>query len=210
MVIAGHLIKDFPELYPMFAEKEFTYNNIRQINRNPLLYKSIGADGLKTGKTDAGGYGLVASAVQGNQRLIMVVNGLGTIGERARESESLLLWGFRNFRTLQLFKAHEVVDRIPLWLGRKPMVDITVPYNVNYTLPREQLRHLKVEVRYLAPVPTPVKAGQAVGHLIISAPKLKTVTFPLLIAEDVEQADFFTRIRAAAHYLFWGHNDERV
>ena len=209
-IIADHLIKDFPDFYPLFKEKEFTYNNIRQMNRNPLLYKNIGADGLKTGKTEAAGHGLVASAVRGPQRLIMVVNGLETMNERAQESEALILWGFHNFLGLKLFKAGEVVLRAPMWLGEKPDIEMKATKDVYFTLPRNDLRNLKVEVRFLTPVPAPLKAGQAIGMLVVQCPGIKTLQVPLVAAQSISQANFLSRIRAAVHYLIWGYNNEKA
>lgn len=209
-IIADRLIKDFPEFYPMFKETEFTYNKIRQMNRNPLLLRDIGVDGLKTGKTDDGGYGLVASAVRGHQRLIMVVNGLDTMKDRAQESEALILWGFRNFAALQLFKAGESVINAPVWLGKSPTIEMAAAKDVYYTIPRSRMRDLKVEVRYPTPVPTPIKAGQVIGTLIVQCPETPQLELPLMAVQDVDQADFFTRIRAAVHYLIWGHNNEKA
>lgn len=209
-IIAARLIKDFPGFYPLFKEKEFTYNNIRQMNRNPLLYKDIGVDGLKTGKTDAGGYGLVASAVRGHQRLIMVVNGLETMNERSQESEALISWGFRNFIGLRLFKKNEIVIYAPVWLGTNAEIGMVATKDVNFTLPRSRLRDLKVEVNYLTPIPAPIKAGQVVGKLRVQCPEIAPLEIPLIATQNVSQANFFTRIRAAIYYLIWGHNSEKA
>ncbi|NIS30629.1 MAG: D-alanyl-D-alanine carboxypeptidase, partial [Actinobacteria bacterium] len=107
----------FPEYYHLFAETEFTYNDIRQQNRNPLLYRNIRADGLKTGHTEASGYGLVASAERNDRRLVLVVNGLDSAKARAQEGERLIDWGFRAFGTYELFAAGDIVDEAPVWLG---------------------------------------------------------------------------------------------
>ena len=115
--LSRRIIVDFPEYYPMFAEKTFTYNGIKQGNRNPLLYRYDGADGLKTGYTQASGHGLAASAKRGEQRLVLVVNGINGVDVRARESERLLSYGFRAFKTYVLFRAGQVVDNFEVWLG---------------------------------------------------------------------------------------------
>jgi D-alanyl-D-alanine carboxypeptidase (penicillin-binding protein 5/6) len=209
-LIAGRLIKDFPDFYPLFKEKEFAYNNIRQMNRNPLLYKDIGVDGLKTGKTEVGGYGLVASAVRGHQRLIMVVNGLETMKDRSQESEALISWGFRNFLSLKLFKAGEAVLRAPVWLGTSAEIAMTTSKDIYFTLPKSRLRDLKVEVNYLTPVPTPIKVGQVIGTLRVQCPKIAPLEIPLIATQEVLQANFLTRIRAAIYYLVWGHNNEKA
>ncbi|MBL0942238.1 MAG: D-alanyl-D-alanine carboxypeptidase, partial [Alphaproteobacteria bacterium] len=165
---------------------------------------------LKTGKTEVGGYGLVASAVRGHQRLIMVVNGLETMNERSKESEALISWGFRNFIGLNLFKKKEIVTHAPVWLGTRAEVGMMIPQDVYFTLPKSRLRDLKVEVKYITPIPAPLKAGQVVGTLRIQCPEIAPLEIPLIATQEVLQANFFTRIRAAIYFLIWGHNNEKA
>ncbi|MBD0275106.1 MAG: D-alanyl-D-alanine carboxypeptidase, partial [Acetobacteraceae bacterium] len=134
--LSRHLLTDFPEFYPLFSEVEFTYNNIKQGNRNPLLYKNMGVDGLKTGHTEEAGYGLSASAMRNGRRLILVVHGLAGVNERSQESERLLEWGFREFDNMTIAKAGEPIETAPVWLGAAPTVPLTVAADVKVTLPR--------------------------------------------------------------------------
>lgn len=209
-IISQKLIKNFPDFYKTyFSQKEFTYNNIRQENRNPLLYKDMGVDGLKTGATNMGGFGLVASGIQDGQRLILVVNGLKTIGERARESEALLKWGFRNFATKRLFAAGEEVARASVWLGNKPDIPLIIDRDLLITVPRSQLKELKVEAVYQEPVDIS-KIGQVVGKVTVTLPNQPTIEVPLKAVGDVSPAGFFERMRAAVYYLIWGYNEQPV
>lgn len=210
-ILSDQLIKNFPDYYKTyFAETDYTYNNIHQMNRNPLLYRKIGADGLKTGQTVAGGFGLVASAVQKGMRLILVVNGLKTKGERARESESLMLWGFRQFLSPQIYSAGEEVVRAHLWLGNEPDVGLVADKDLCVTVPRVQAKDLKVEVHFNEPLAAPVHNGDVVGKVVVTCPDGETKEVALKVARSVGKAGFFNRISAALYYLFWGHNQKQV
>jgi D-alanyl-D-alanine carboxypeptidase (penicillin-binding protein 5/6) len=203
-VLAHHVIHDFPQYYKIFSQIDFTYNGIKQGNRNPLLYKNFNADGLKTGHTDAGGYGLTASGTRGDRRLILVVNGLSSINERAHESERLMDWGFREFDNYALFKAGEKIDEADVWLGAQPKVPLLLEHNLVLTLAKAARRDLKVKVVYDGPVPAPVHQGQPLGHLEVTAPGLETMQVPLVAAADVARLNFTGRIAAAFSYLVWG------
>jgi len=203
-VLAIRLIDDFPEFYAMFKETEFVYNDIKQGNRNPLLYKSVGADGLKTGHTEAAGYGLTASAVQDGRRLVLVVNGLGGVNQRSQESERLLAWGFREFENLRLFKAGETVETAEVWLGRQPGVAMMLERPLTLTLPRAGRDGLKVVANYKTPVAAPVEKGQQVGTLRVEAAGMAPVERPLLAAEAVPRMGFFRRIGAVLSHLVFG------
>ncbi|MEN8237196.1 MAG: D-alanyl-D-alanine carboxypeptidase family protein [Pseudomonadota bacterium] len=210
-ILSDRLIKDFPDYYQTyFAETEYTYNKIRQMNRNPLLYRNIGADGLKTGQTSVGGFGLVASAVQKGMRLILVINGLKTKGERARESESLMLWGFRNFLTPHIYAAGEEVVRANLWLGNEPDVGLVAEKDLYVTVPRVQAKNLKVEVHFNEPITAPVRGGDVVGKVVVTCPDGEVKEVDLKIDHSVGKAGFSERIRAALYYLFWGHNQKQT
>ncbi len=204
--LARELIERFPEYYPVFSERSFTYNDIKQGNRNPLLYKFPGADGLKTGHTQDSGYGLTASAKVGDRRLILVVNGLNSNKERSEESERLLNWGFSEFTNVTLFKKGEKVDSAEVWLGDKPKVDMMAADTLKFTLPRAARREMKVSVVMDQPIPAPVLAGTRIGTIKISAPGMDPVEKPLVAAETVDRLGLFGRITAAAKYLFWGYS----
>ncbi len=205
--IAEKLMTKFPDLYHYFSEPEFTYYGIRQENRNPLIKRGMGIDGLKTGSTDAGGYGMVASGVQDGQRLILVINGLKTAGERAWEAEMLMSWGFRNFATPTLFKKGEEVVKTNVWLGDKPQVGLTVDKDVQVTLSRAQMKQMKVEAVYDEPIDVS-RIGQIVGKVTITIPDRQPIEAPLRAMGDVKSAGFFNRLHAALYYLFWGHNEQ--
>lgn len=205
-VLARELIKRFPEYYPVFSEKTFTYNDIKQGNRNPLLYKFPGADGLKTGHTQESGFGLTASAKVGERRLVLVINGLASNKERSEESERLLNWGFSEFTNVTLFKKGEKVDSVEVWLGDKPKVDMVAAESLSFTMPRAARRDMKVSVVMDQPIPAPVQAGARIGTLKVSAPGMDPVEKPLVAAETVDRLGLLGRITAAAKYLFWGYS----
>ena len=203
-MLSRRLIEDFPQYYPLFAETEFTYAEIRQGNRNPLLYKNLGVDGLKTGHTEASGYGLAASALRKGRRLILVVNGLESTRERSRESERLLDWGFREFSNYALFKPGETVTEAEVWLGETGTVPLVVPTDVKLTLGRRARRDLKATVRYTGPVAAPIIEGRQIAVMEITAPDTETVTVPLLAGASVSRLGFFGRLGAAVNYLVLG------
>lgn len=203
-LLAQHLIEDFPEYYHYYSIREFTYHNIKQGNRNPLLYRNIGADGLKTGHTEAAGYGLTASAVREGRRLILVVNGLPSMQARADESARLIDWGFREFETYALFKAGDVIDSTETWLGASDTVPVTVAKDLKITLARTDRPGMKVTLVTDGPVPAPVRKGDRVGHLVISGPGFPRKEVPVVAAQDVERLGVLGRVFAAAKYLVFG------
>lgn len=204
--LSRELITRFPTFYEVFSEKQFTHNGIKQGNRNPLLYRFPGADGLKTGHTDESGYGLVGSAKVNDRRLILVINGLGTNKERSEESERLLNWGFSEFTNVTLFKRGETVDSAEVWLGAKTSVTLQASEDMTFTLPRAARRDMKVSVVVDQPVAAPIKVGQKVATLKVSAPGMDPIERPLLAAESIDRLGFTGRIVAAAKYLFWGYS----
>ncbi|OFX09253.1 MAG: D-alanyl-D-alanine carboxypeptidase [Alphaproteobacteria bacterium RIFOXYD12_FULL_60_8] len=204
-LLAGHLVRDFPEYYPLFKERSYIFNGILQENRNPLLDKpGLGADGMKTGHTDIGGYGIVASATNDNRRLVLVVNGLGSDKARAMESESLLQWGFREYDNYSLFSSGETVTEAPVWLGDKGLLPLVVKEDVLLTLPRRVRRDMVVKVVYEGPIPAPVQENTQVATLIIEGPGIETRTFPLVAGESVNRLSFVGRLGAAVRHILWG------
>ena len=202
--LAFRLITDFPQYYPIFAETSFTYNEIRQSNRNPLLYDFPGADGLKTGHTDASGYGLAASAVRNGRRLILVLNGLESVQDRAREAERLLDWGFREFANYTLFTEGEVVDNAEVWLGAQPTVPLVIQQDLILTLSRTARRNMTVKTVYQGPIPARIESGTELAKLVIEAPDTPSVELPLIAGADVDRLGVFGRLRAAVGFLVWG------
>lgn len=202
--LAKLVIGTFPEHYKIYSEPSFAHNGIKQDNRNPLLGKRSGADGLKTGHTEAAGYGLTASAKRGDRRLILVVNGLRTMAERAQESERLMEIGFREFDNYKLVKSGVTVDQADVWLGQAAKVPLMTAGDVTATIPRRLLPRLKATAVYNNPIPAPLVKGAQVGRLVIGAPEMDSFEVPLVAGADIDRLDFFGRIAAAARYLVWG------
>ena len=201
----AHLtVQRFPEYYHYYLEKTFVYNGIKQSNRNPLIYKNMGADGLKTGHTEESGYGLTASAVRDERRLVLVVNGLASKKMRSSESERLLEWGFREFDNYTLFKAGDVVTDANVWLGKAATVPLVIENDLTLTLPKKARRDMKVKVVFEGPVPAPIKPGQRLGSLVITAPELEALEIPLMAGAGVEQLGLMGRLGAALNYILFG------
>jgi D-alanyl-D-alanine carboxypeptidase (penicillin-binding protein 5/6) len=204
--LAGIIISEYPEYYTIFREPEFEFGGILQYARNPLLRRNVGADGLKTGHTDDAGYGLTASATRDGRRLVLVVAGLETPGQRARESERLLEHGFRDFKAYELFAAGQTVDSAAVWLGDQETVPLVTDQRVVLTLTPEARRALEVKVVYDAPVPAPVALGTTLAELEISAPGMEPRRVPLLAGEEIQAAGLLGRMSGALGYLIWGRS----
>jgi D-alanyl-D-alanine carboxypeptidase (penicillin-binding protein 5/6) len=186
VLLASHVIRTYPEYYKYFAEKEFTWNKIRQTNRNPLLSMDIGADGLKTGNIDASGYGLVASAVQNDQRLILAAYGAQSAKERAAEAFKLFLWGFRTFESRLVFKAGEPVGTAAVYGGAASEVPLVASSDVRILVPRTGVERLAGRIVYSGPLVAPVEKGRAVGRLEVSRGASVILEVPLSTAAAVE------------------------
>jgi D-alanyl-D-alanine carboxypeptidase (penicillin-binding protein 5/6) len=202
--LSKRTIDDFPDYYHYYAEKNFTFSGIRQGNRNPLVYRNMGADGLKTGHTEAGGFGLAGSVIRDGRRLILVVNGLESAQSRANESQRLIEWGFREFANFALFRAGETVDEANVWLGTEAKVPLIVERDLVLTLPRRARRTAKVKLVYTAPVPAPISNGAEIAKLVITAPGLDDLVVPLKAGAAVRRLGFLGRISASVQYLLWG------
>ena len=203
-LLSRHIIQEFPDLYHYFSEKEFTYNNIKQGNRNPLLYSMKGADGLKTGHTEEAGFCLDASAVKGDRRLIEVMSGMSSNKERSDESERLMSWGFREFRNYKLFSKDQTVTKASVWYGARHSVDLTVGADVLKTVHGSQLENVKATAEFDEPVKAPIKAGQQIGVLKIEVPEQKTLEVPLVAANDVKKVGILGRFWANIKYFVFG------
>ncbi|RME64179.1 MAG: D-alanyl-D-alanine carboxypeptidase [Alphaproteobacteria bacterium] len=212
-ILARHTIADFPTLYAHYAETNYVIpaapafgrpHDIAQANRNPLLFTTRGADGLKTGHTADAGYGLTGSAVRDGRRLILVVNGLGSERERAMESSKLLEWGFRTFNNYTLFKAGEIVDEAETWLGRPGKLPLVIGEDLTVTLSRRGRANLAVTLVYEGPIGAPVAQGEEVAQLHITAPDMPTRIVPLHAGTSVAKIGGMARFRAALEYFLWG------
>jgi D-alanyl-D-alanine carboxypeptidase (penicillin-binding protein 5/6) len=202
--LARRIIQDFPEFYKYDSEKSFKYNNIDQENRNPLVQKGL-ADGLKTGHTDDGGYGLVASAIRGGRRVILVVNGLGTMHQRAEESERLLEWAFREFEDVTLFTAGDTVEQAPVWLGAEPTVPLVGGRELAVSMPRNWRSKARIAIEYQSPIQAPVVRGTTLGRLTVSGEGVPEMSVPLLAGADVPRLGLPGRALAVlSHYVTGG------
>jgi D-alanyl-D-alanine carboxypeptidase (penicillin-binding protein 5/6) len=182
--LAGRIIRDFPEYYHYDSEKSFAYNNITQENRNPLVQRGT-ADGLKTGHTEAGGYGLAASTLRGPRRVVLVLNGMDSMHQRAEEGERLMDWAFANFEDVTLFTAGDVVERVPVWLGTSPSVPLVGGRDLVMTMPRNWRQNASIKVNYDAPILAPVAKGTPLGKLTVAGQGVPGMQVPLLAGEDV-------------------------
>jgi D-alanyl-D-alanine carboxypeptidase (penicillin-binding protein 5/6) len=200
--LARHLIQTYPEFYRLYGEREFTFNKIRQLNRNPLLALNIGVDGLKTGFIKEAGYGLVASAVQNGLRLIVVVNGLKSAKERADEGKKLLEWGFHNFQSSLLFAEDQSIADAKVYGGASSSVPLVTQKPVRLMVPRAGRERIIARVVYTGPVPAPVQKDQKVGVLKVWRNDVLALEVPLQAGESVETGNLTRRAFDAATELF--------
>ena len=202
--LARVIISEFPEFYHIFSEHTYTHNNIKQGNRNPLLYSMPYADGLKTGHTEEAGFCLVASAKKDNRRLISVMAGLKSNKERSEEAEKLMSWGFREFSNYTLFKKNQVIAEIPVWLGSENNINLVVDRDVRRTLKKSSVNKVKMTAVYDKPVTAPIKKGDRLGTIKVDIPGQGDFEIPLTADRDVEKLGFFGRIVSNLHYLLFG------
>ena len=202
--LARVIISEFPEFYHIFSEHTYTHNNIKQGNRNPLLYSMPYADGLKTGHTEEAGFCLVASAKKDNRRLISVMAGLKSNKERSEEAEKLMSWGFREFSNYTLFKKNQVIAEIPVWLGSEININLVVDRDVRRTLKKSSVNKVKMTAVYDKPVTAPIKKGDRLGTIKVDIPGQGDFEIPLTADRDVEKLGFFGRIVSNLHYLLFG------
>lgn len=187
VVLADHLIADFPEDYKYFSEKEFTWHNIHQMNRNPLLFRDVGADGLKTGHAEeaGAGYGLMGSGTRDGRRVVMVLNGMESEKDRANEGARLMDWALRNFENVSLFKKGDTVESASVAMGQSAEVPLVVDQDILVTLAKAVKNDLKVNISYKGPLLAPIAKGDKVGTLKIDLPRGGQIEAPLLAGADV-------------------------
>jgi len=202
--LALHIIRTYPDFYRIYGEHEFTWNKIRQQNRNPLLTMNLGADGLKTGFTQDGGYGLVGSTVQNGMRLIVVVNGLRTAKERADEAKKILEFGYRAFETKPLFAAGQIVGYAKLFGGASGSVALVGEGAIGVLMPKNANERVHAKIVYVGPVPAPIKQGQQIGYLNIYRGERSVAEVPLFAAESVGRGNLPQRAFDAASELVIG------
>lgn len=203
-ILSRHIIKEFPDLYHYFSEKEFVYNKIKQGNRNPLLYSMKGADGLKTGHTEEAGFCLAASATKGERRLIEVMSGMSSNKERSEESERLMSWGFREFNNYKILSAGQNLGEANVWYGQQESLPLTVGSDVVKTVHMSQTDNVKVLVEFDEPVKAPIAKGQQIGEVKIEIEGLAPLNIPLVAAAEVKEVGFWGKFWANVKYFVFG------
>ena len=206
-MLSAHIIREYPGLYPMFKETEFTWDDVKQNNRNPLLYRSVGADGLKTGHTSESGYSLAASAVRGDRRLVLVVAGLESVRARAAEAQRLISWGFREFVSGIVFEAGEPLAEAEVWMGENARVGLVLGEPLRATLPVSRSGAQAV-LRYEEPVSAPIAKGQPLGTLTLVTPGDERMEVPLVAANDVLPGGFLVRAGTMIRSLLFSGQTE--
>ena len=202
--LARHIMQSYPDFYPYFAQREFTWNKIRQQNRNPLLGMGIGADGLKTGETAEAGFNLVGSAVQDNLRLIVVIAGAKTEKERAEEARKMLDWGFHGFESRVLFAEGQTVGEAKVFGGNRSYVPLVGPGLIRVMMPRDSSERLSARIVYTGPVPAPISKGQPIGKLMVWRGDNLALEAPLSAAEDIGTGTMTQRAMDGATELVIG------
>ncbi len=203
-LLSKKIITDFPTFFNMFKEREFTFNNIKQGNRNPLLYSYKFSDGLKTGYTEDSGFSLAATAEKSGRRLIAVLSGMESVKERNDETIKLFEWGFREYVNINLFDKNETIIEADVWLGDKAIIDLFTNKNVNFTLQKKNITNYTAKVIYNNPIPAPIKANTEYGKLIIQNTFKGDLVYPLYAKEKVEKAGIFKKISSALSFFIFG------
>ena len=207
IILTEALINNFPMLYKLFVEKEFTFNNIRQPNRNPLLigrYKVSGADGLKTGHTKESGYGLIGSVVRQKRRITLVINGLNSMKQRGKESKRLIELAFRETYLLKIFQNKDVLSSANVWLGNKSKIELMAEKPFKILVNRSSLRMIKTSITWMDPVKAPVRIGQKIGTINISIPGSDPINLNLVSKDNVNGLGPIDKIKSAINYLMFG------
>jgi D-alanyl-D-alanine carboxypeptidase (penicillin-binding protein 5/6) len=209
MIMSKYLIENYPVEYKYFAEKEFTWDRtggdpITQANRNPLLYKNFGVDGIKTGYLAVEKYSLASSVYRNGRRLIAVGSGFNTKKDRSRESAKLLTWGLSNFDLVEIAKSNTVIESVDVWLGKKNIVGVYVKEDIFKTIPKARKKFLKVSVHYNGPILAPIKKDAIIGKLKVTYKNDFIEEYNLLAFEDVKKLNVFSRLIKSLNFLIWG------
>ena len=209
LIMSNYLIREHPEYYKWFSETEFTWDRtggdpITQGNRNPLLYKNIGADGIKTGYLAVEKYSLASSILRKGRRLIAVGSGFETKKSRSRESRKLLTYGLTNFDLVQINKKDEIFDKVDVWLGKEKSVDVYVKEDIYKTIKKAKKKLLKVSINYQGPIEAPIMKDQVIGKLKIVYDQELISEYDLHAAKEVKKVNIFSRLMISLNYLIWG------
>ena len=209
LIMSNYLIKNYPDYYKWFSEKEFTWDRtggdpITQGNRNPLLYKNFGADGIKTGYLAVEKYSLASSIIRKGRRLIAVGSGFDTKNSRSKESSKILIYGLTNFDLVEIAKSEVPIDKVDIWLGKENQLDVIVDKDIYKTIKKGQKRLLKVSMNYSGPIEAPIKKNQTVGLLKVVYDQEVIGEYELLASKDIKKVNIFTRLIRSINYLIWG------
>ncbi len=209
LIMSRYLIQKYPDFYEYFKETEFTWDRtggdpITQGNRNPLLYKNFGADGIKTGYLALEKYSLASSIVRNERRLIAVGSGFQTKTSRSKESQKLLTWGLTNFDTIEIAKKGKKFSEVDVWLGQKDKVDVYTETNIYKTIKKARLKNLKSKIIYTGPVEAPIQKDEIIAKLVISYEDTILSEHNLLAAENIKKRNIISRIFKSINYLIWG------
>ena len=209
MIMSNYLIKEYPDEYKYFSEKEFTWDRtggdpITQGNRNPLLYKNFGVDGIKTGYLAVERYSLASSVYRKGRRLIAVASGFDSKNDRSKESAKLLTWGLTNFDLIEIGKSNEPIESVDVWLGKKDTVGVYVKTDIYKITPKARKRFLKVSLNYTGPIQAPIKKDDILGKLKITYKGELLEEYDLLAFEDVKKLNVFSRLIKSINFLIWG------
>ena len=206
LTLSIRTIKDFPDLYHYYSEKEFTFSGIKQLNRNPLLFTDLNSDGLKTGHTSLGGYGLVATVKKNDRRLILVLNGLNSSKDRAKEAQRLLKIGFNQFEILKIAKANEKLKTLNVWGGDKKKINIFSKDEIKITIPKKIKKQLSFAIKYQSPLIPPITSEEPIGEFLIKKNKEILKKFKLFTDQNVKKMNFFQKIGHNFRYLLFGES----
>ena len=207
--MSRYMIDNYPEFYTYFKETEFTWDRtggdpITQGNRNPLLYKNIGADGIKTGFLSVEKYSLAASVKTNERRITVVGSGFKTKNSRSRESMKILNWGLKKFDTVKIIKKDEIFTDLDVWLGNKKKVQVVSKENYFLTIPKRKKKTIKAILEYNGPLEAPIQKGEKVATLSVYVSDILKNEIDILAAEDVEKSNIFSRVFTSLNYLVWG------
>ena len=203
-LLARRIIKEFPEYYHIFSQKEFKHNNIKQGNRNPLLYSMPGADGMKTGHTEEAGYCLTASVQKGGRRLIGVMSGMKSNKERSEEAERLMNYGFREFDNFEVLTIGAQVAEVPVWYGKQEKVALVAAQSEVETIRRSERDRFNVQILYDEPVVAPVHKGDVIGQAVLTDPSGHSRQVDLIARDDVEKVGFLKKVWINLKYFVFG------
>ena len=209
LILSNYLIKNYPKFYEYFKETEFTWDRtggepITQGNRNPLLYKNLGVDGIKTGFLSYEKYSLAASIFKNNRRLISVASGFETRNTRSKESSKILIWGITNFDTIKISTKNKIFDKLDVWLGKKDKIDVHTKEDIYKTVPKARKKYLKAIIKYDGPILAPIKKDDVVAKLNLFYKDELINEYNLYASENIKKVNIFYRIIKSVNFLIWG------